>query len=87
MPKPDSIRRKGRVRHKDSLVIIPIRQPLAGFTRPMASLECVIIDTYHHFEVPTKCKSRKPIIFHTLGVTDKRDKHDDEGDLSTVVAS
>lgn len=39
---------------EDILVTFPIRHPLAGFPRPLTSLECETVNTYHSFEVPNK---------------------------------
>lgn len=55
---------------------------MAGFTRPVASLEYEMIDTYHRFEVPKKGEAKKPIIFYSLGDMDRCGKHGDEGDPS-----
>lgn len=42
---------KGKVDDADVLTTIPVRYPLAGFTRPITPLECGTVDTYHRFEV------------------------------------
>lgn len=39
-------------------VKVPIRHPLAGFTRPVTSLECGTIDIYHRLRCPRKAMSK-----------------------------
>lgn len=52
---------------EDVPVIVALRHPLTGFTRPMTPLECEMIETYHRFEVSKKGLTKKPIIFHVYG--------------------
>lgn len=70
---------------EDDSILIPIRHPLAGFTRLITPFECGPVDTYHHFEVPKKGVAKRPIIFHTLGDMYRRGKHNDKDDESTSV--
>lgn len=74
--KHNFIKVKGKelVGDEDVPVSVLIRHPLTGFIRPVTSLECGTIDTYHRFEVPKKGDDGRPITFHTLGDKDKHGK-------------
>lgn len=49
---------------------IEAKAPSREYTKPMTWLECTTVETYHHFEVLSKGKGSKHIIFHSMGNID-----------------
>lgn len=58
---------KGKSNGTDVPITIPVRHPLAGFTRPLTSLEYGMVDTYHLFELPKKGVAREANHFSYFG--------------------
>lgn len=77
---------KELVGDEEVIVSVSTRHPLAGFTKPMTSLECRRIGTYHRFKVSKKGDTKGPIIFHALGNIDRRCRQGDKDSRSISIA-
>lgn len=63
---------------EDDPISIPFGHPLVEFSKPITSLECRTIYTYHRFEVPKKGNVERSIIFHAQGDMDRHGRQGDE---------